>query len=398
MTPNPFRIHGTVQRPDFTDREKEVARILATLQEPGAKLLVYGERRMGKTSAIEVAVSDFAREGGAAVVADLSTASTVADMATRVLDGALRVLGRRWRNVVGDLVRHIGVKLAVESDPVTGLPVASVDVGLRQAGLDAQYATLGQVLDALERLAEEREAPLAVVLDEFQEIERFGGETAEWQLRGTIQRHRRLSYVLSGSKPRLIRRMLGKKRAFYGLVDKLAFGPMDPGHLAGWIDERMTGADVVSEGAGAHTVRVAGPRTRDVVKLARKTYDIARTRDRADADVVERAFLEIVQEEDDPIRAFWAELTPHKQNVLRAVAAATKGLTTRPTLQAFSLSSSSAVSQAAARFVDDGVLTKGGPSGYLFDSPFMRGWVVVHALPDLGIRLPATFRPDLDDD
>ena len=37
---NPFRIGGTVAGPFFTDREAEIARCAATLQEPGAKLLV----------------------------------------------------------------------------------------------------------------------------------------------------------------------------------------------------------------------------------------------------------------------------------------------------------------------------------------------------------------------
>ena len=37
----------------FTDREAEVARMAAALRTPGAKLVVYGDRRLGKTSALE---------------------------------------------------------------------------------------------------------------------------------------------------------------------------------------------------------------------------------------------------------------------------------------------------------------------------------------------------------
>jgi hypothetical protein len=33
---NPFRIHGVVTRPDFTDRESEIERMRATLVEQGA--------------------------------------------------------------------------------------------------------------------------------------------------------------------------------------------------------------------------------------------------------------------------------------------------------------------------------------------------------------------------
>jgi len=52
---NPFRIGGTVAGSYFTDRAAEVGRIAATLGERQAKLLVFGPRRMGKSSAIEAA-------------------------------------------------------------------------------------------------------------------------------------------------------------------------------------------------------------------------------------------------------------------------------------------------------------------------------------------------------
>ena len=68
---NPLRIHGVVSGEHFTDRADEVGRIVAVLREPGAKLLVYGPRRMGKTSAILRAVERVEEEGGHALLADL---------------------------------------------------------------------------------------------------------------------------------------------------------------------------------------------------------------------------------------------------------------------------------------------------------------------------------------
>ena len=76
---NPFRIHGVVSKPFFTDRANEVERILKALAEPATKLLVYGPRRMGKTSAIAYAVSRREAAGGVAIMADMSTASTLVD-------------------------------------------------------------------------------------------------------------------------------------------------------------------------------------------------------------------------------------------------------------------------------------------------------------------------------
>ena len=54
---NPFRIHGLVAGDYFTDRVKELKRLVHALTEPGSKLLVYSPRRMGKTSAVMNAVA-----------------------------------------------------------------------------------------------------------------------------------------------------------------------------------------------------------------------------------------------------------------------------------------------------------------------------------------------------
>ena len=153
---NPFRIHGTVSGPYFTNREREVARFRDVLSEPTAKLVVYGHRRMGKTSALEVAARSIRDDGGHAVMADLSTASTITDLGNRILEGVATSLGRRWREVLGGLIDRFGGTLKLTSDPATGLVIPSLDVSLRDAPADAQSTTLVQVLDTIDALAADR--------------------------------------------------------------------------------------------------------------------------------------------------------------------------------------------------------------------------------------------------
>lgn len=392
---NPFRIEGVVRPPHFTDRERELERIGEALASPGAKLLVYGPRRMGKTSAIVVAREAFEETGGASVMADFSTASSVADLARRLLSAAGRALGRRWRDLATELVERLDVSLRLETDPATGIPVPVLGAGLGREPVEEQYDTLGRLLDGLEEMAEARDTDLAVVLDEFQEIHRFGGEEAEWRLRGILQHHERTSYVLAGSKTSLIRRMVEKDRAFYKLADLLHFGPIDPEHLAAWIDRRFDEAGRSRSGIGRRCVHAAGPRTRDVVQLARRAFDVTSGEAGDDPEeLVERAFLEIVEEEDDLARAFWERLTSNQQNVLRAVAASRKGLTTADTIRRFGLPQSGSVSNLVRSFCDDGRLVEVEVHpGYDFESPFLRGWVVEHALADIGVTADPLDRP-----
>lgn len=70
---NPFRIGGVVSAPYFTDREAEVARIRRSLAAPQDHLLVYGPRRMGKTSILRVVQEELREEGQSVIMADLSS-------------------------------------------------------------------------------------------------------------------------------------------------------------------------------------------------------------------------------------------------------------------------------------------------------------------------------------
>jgi hypothetical protein len=382
---NPFHIHGVVTGAFFTNRADEVARIRRTLREPGSKLLLYGPRRMGKTSALAHAIERHRAAGGVALLADLSTATAAADVANRLLEAAGVALGRKWKDVVTDLVARVGVSVTLAPDPATGLVVPSVDVSLRAAPDDAQRASIARVLDAIEALAHARKTPIGVVIDEFQEIRRFGGDDAEWHLRGVVQHHRRVSYVFAGSEAHLMAQMLDKGHAFYGLADPLQMGPINSAHLARWIDERLTGAGVRASGVGAAIIARAGPRTRDVVQVARRCHDNQARARRASATDVAAAFDDVVAEQVPVIEALWSSVSPLQQNVLRAVAADVAGLTTAESRRRFALTSSGAVTKAAQVLVDRGYLVRAETaSGYQFENPFVRRWVEMRPLADIG--------------
>ena len=359
---NPFRAPSIVRPPSFTKRADRIRKLLPV---PGATL-VWGERRMGKTSCLAAALDTHRERGGMGLLADFSTASTLADCSNRLLAAA----------------------------GASGLPTPGLEAGSRAAPLEAQRQTLERVLATLDGQAAARGATLAVVLDEFQEIHRFGGESAEWHLRGVLQQLGHTSWVLAGSRTHLIERMLAKDRAFHDVHERIEFDPIEPGQFAQWLEDRMLIGGVRARGMGVRLIDLAGPRTGDVVELARKAFDVAWPSGVLDEALLGLAFDELVSEGEDLAAPFWGSLTAHQQNLLRAVAAGERQLTSQDTRARYALRSGAAASKALKEFVEAGRLARlpeGG--GYAFDSPYLRGWVQRNALRDLGFGVRTKDAP-----
>lgn len=407
--PNPFQIHGLATGPFFTDRAAEVKRIASTLRTPGDKLLLVGRRRMGKTSALAVARKRVERQGGTVIAADLSTVSTLADFTGSILDAASQTLGRRWGDVIARFAQRLQAGLRVAPDPKTGLLAARFDVSLRDADAEHQQQSLERVLDTIEEFAAERKVSVGLMLDEFQRIRRLGGGTGVWHLRAILQRHRHVSYVLAGSELGLIREMTSPNGAFFEMLTPLHVGPINSTHFATWIESRMETAGLrpasSPDGVGAACLALAEPRTRDVVLLAHRTVEIASRQQQSPnasstagsvtREMVAAAFEELVAEQAPQWSATWDGLTALQQNVLRAIAGASSGLTTGAVLSQFSLGATGTATNAAGALIERELLVKTSeaPSGYAFDNPFFRGWAIARALPDIGLHLPVTHRP-----
>lgn len=375
---NPFRIGEHVTGPYFTDRATEVKRIVAALREP-ARLLVFGARRMGKSSAIAVAM-ERARRGGVLVVrADLSTASGAVDVANRLLSS---LSAQRKGDRLARFAAGLAPSVSLEFDGVTGAPRVVFSAERRRGSAEEQRASLEDVIGRLAAESREGGERVAVVLDEFQAIRRFGGEAAEWHLRDLIQRHGELSFVCAGSEVTLIREMLGKDRAFFRTFELLHMGPVDAGHLSRWLDSRLAAAGAEREGTGAEIIERIGPRTQDILQVARHAYSRAMARGGLTAGDVEGAVEDVVREEDPVIRATWLDLTAHQQNVLRAVASGADQLFSEATRMRFGLPTSSSVSAAVDALEKRGLLYREG-TDVSFDSPFTRLWVEWEALGDV---------------
>ncbi len=132
-------------------------------------------------------------------------------------------------------------------------------------------------------------------------------------------------------------------------------------------------------------MRLAGPRTRDVLLLAQGTWEDARTH--GEGGDAARALDIYVAETGALHQRVWEQAveTDRERRILRALAADPNLLPTSADARGrYDLGPPSSVAKALAGLVSRELLARDGVR-YVFDDPFFRRWVERYTLADLGL-------------
>lgn len=381
---NPFKIGERVTGYHFANRDSEVGQIKEAMLS-GGRLLVYGQRRMGKSSTIWNAAEAARRSRPKPIVvtADVATATNLHDVSARLLRSLF--VETRWLKLrLEDLLGGLSPRVTVKLDEHGGPPAITFGIDRRTATEDERQRAFEAVIERLSQVRASTNRPLAVVLDEFQAVHSFAGESSEWHLRDVMQRHGDLAFVCAGSQESLIHDMIGPKRAFYKMFELLHLDAIDAPTFAAWLDERLAFGSGATGEVGLELVKLAGPRTQDVVQVARQLYfnGLAAKRKVGVADVA-AAFEDVVRSEVPLLRSLWNDLSAQQQDVLRVVALGVEQLYSAQTRDQYGLPGTSSVSKAVDGLTKRGVLVQ-GDTGLTFDSPFFKRWVRAEVAADLG--------------
>lgn len=361
--PSPFPV-GIPGDP-FTDRADEVAHVLRAMRSRG-RLVVYGERRLGKTSILKRAAARLEHEGGVALYVDVWATADEAGLYRAVLEALPRswLLGTR----VQGLLRRLGssVSLSVGRD---GSPRLSFDPALRQ-----ESDTLADLLRRIDEVAGETDTPVVLILDEFQKLQDRSGLTPAG-LRGLAQECPHLGWILSGSALGMITGLLGPREPFYGWP-VLEVGPMDPGHLASWVASVLAEHGLHLDGAGAAAlVEAAGGITSYVLELANALHGQELESGPQAAlgpDAVARVRRRLALARDERYEDLWDRQHETGRKILAALARGMTEITGEEARRRFGLPPSNQVAYHLRRMQEDGVLRSDRRT---LQDPFFQAWI-----------------------
>lgn len=386
MHPSPFQRTPLAAGAAFADRTAELERVIHAFVSPGSALVVYGPRRMGKSALLHEAARRVAACRHRVAIVDLATAVDAPDAVRRLLVAVRGAVGHTWQSLLHAVANrlHLALTFTPNADG-TGLPGLTLGVEARAVHRPGLFTDALAAVDA--ELARRR-LHLALGLDEFQRLLAWGGEDVEWALKASLEQSRRIAWVMAGSATTLIEDMVtNRDRALWKLADHLRLGPVPADEFAVWIAARVPrGRGRLSLEVARDVVRLAGPRTRDVVQLAHATWRrSALLGQRADAAV---ALDDLVRETAAPYEQLWQRLTQREQRILRLLAVhAEAPLMAESTRRVHGLGAASSIGVALSGLRKKGVLddARGQPR---FDDPFFRHWVERATAADLGGNRP----------
>ena len=157
---NPFKFGSVVDEPFFTNRTVELAKIDAVLNSNN-HLIMISPRRFGKTSLIKKAVKNSNRN---VIFLDLQLINNVEDFAAQYLRRIYRVFPAEK---IKQFIKNFRIIPTLLLNPVSN----DMEISFQAKGSDLPL--LEDVLNLLENISSPTQRTI-VILDEFQDIMRFG--------------------------------------------------------------------------------------------------------------------------------------------------------------------------------------------------------------------------------
>jgi hypothetical protein len=201
---NPFRFGPLALDDAFTDREAEVASLVADARN-GQDVVVFAPRRYGKSSLIWRVAEDLVKQNVLVAQVDLMRTPTKDQLASRLAKTIHEELATRLWNARERLKVFAGLRLqpVITVNPNDGAVSFSFDARAAPEDIDA---TLEELLISIGRIAADRGRRVVLVMDEFQEVVEIDPELIKL-MRSVFQEQPEVAHVYLGSKRHMMRRI-----------------------------------------------------------------------------------------------------------------------------------------------------------------------------------------------
>lgn len=369
---NPFKHGQIVTGDDFCGRKEEVP-LLHQRINAGQNVVLYGERRCGKSSLIAEAIRT--SRNRRAVFVDFLNVRSVDDACKRIAAGILKVEKAETAfRKVGKALAALRPKLTM--DPLTGSPSLGFEASVR-----VDVGSLVSALSLLEELS--RRHRLAVVFDEFQGL--LGVPESDQILalmRGEIQRQGKLCYIFAGSVRHDMYAIFSDPDSpFFKSATMMNVSVLERDVFTTFLSDRFAnGKRTLSTPAADLIFTSVSDVPGDVQHLCEAIWDTTNEKQVIAPEHVRNGIQRILNQFAEHFHTILTGLTEFQIRCLATIAwVGGDHINSNAFLRHGAFTNASSVKSAVRRLCKLGILTKQGRA-YRFINPFLAVWLREHVL------------------
>ncbi len=314
MENKPFIFGVATSGENFTDREKETARLLQNFQH-GVNTVLISPRRWGKTSLVRKVCHLAQSDKLKVVYLDIFSCRSDKDFYDAFASAVLKQTASKldeWLENVKLFLSRISPKISLGTDPMTDFSIS--------LELNPKNDDINEILQLPEKIAQKKGCNIVVCIDEFQQIAEFkDSKTFQKRLRTIWQLQKSVSYCLFGSKKHLMNELFEKKSLpFYKFGDAIYLPKIGTSDWVSYICKRfeVTGKNI-SEELAEKICQIVEKHSSYVQQLAWLVW-IHADKVATEQDF-ENAYQDIIDQNSPLFEKQTENLTTYQLNFLRAV-------------------------------------------------------------------------------
>lgn len=340
MGSKPFIFGVATSGDNFTDREKETARLLQNFRH-GVNTVLISPRRWGKTSLVQKVCHLAQSDKLKVVYLDIFSCRDDKDFYEAFASAVLKQTSSKldeWLENAKMFLSRVSPKITMSTDPMTDFSIS--------LGMNPKDENADDILQLPEKIAKKKGCNIIVCIDEFQQIGEFkDSKTFQKRLRSVWQLQTSVSYCLFGSKKHLMNELFEKKSLpFYKFGDAIYLPKIGTADWVNYICGRFeaTGKKISREIA-EKICQMVDNHSSYVQQLAWLVW--IHTGETANEQDFNAAYQDLIDQNTPLFEKQTESLTTYQMNFLRAV---TDGIhtefTAQEVLQKYNLGSSANVS------------------------------------------------------
>jgi uncharacterized protein len=319
MAFNPFHFGALALDEAFADRQAELRELKADILN-GQDVVVFAPRRYGKSSLVWRAAQELARKRVLVAHVDLMTAPTREKLAEKLTRAIYEDVATALFRAKDRLRVFAGLRITptVTVDPQTGALGFSFSASASREDVDA---TLERLLELPAELAADRGRPVALVLDEFQEVVAIDPHLPKL-MRSIFQQQPDVAHVYLGSKRHMLERIFNdENEPFWRSAKQIELGVIPPSLFRPYVAARFAKTEKpVSAEVADRVLSITRGHPYATQELCYFLWEEVSAGKETGADVVERAVAAVLRSEHAHFSLIWDRATSTQKVLLQALA------------------------------------------------------------------------------